>query len=113
MIINIPYPRSKRLEREIEFIHNSLSDTSDIFFNYPTAESYFENFMSKPDGIEMDRHIKALGSRLRVLDVGAGIGHSSIYLAAKGHNVSVVEPSPDASKVIDLAAAKYGLKITV
>ncbi|TVP91583.1 MAG: methyltransferase domain-containing protein [Pseudomonadaceae bacterium] len=35
------------------------------------------------------------GAPLKVLDVGAGLGHISAWLAARGHQVTVSEPSAD------------------
>ena len=115
MIIKISYSKTEALEREIIAIRNSLSSQScgAYFSRYPTPESYFEDFISKPDGLEVERHLKALGESLRVLDIGAGTGKSSIYLAASGHCVSVVEPSAEACNVIDFGAQLYGLEITV
>ncbi len=40
---------------------------------------------------------------LQVLDVGAGLGHISAWLAAKGHKITVSEPSPD---MLDAARKK-------
>ena len=42
------------------------------------------------------RHGAALGRPLRVLDLGGGTGGTAVPLAAAGHDVTVVDPSPDA-----------------
>lgn len=53
----------------------------------------------------VDAH--AAGRRLRILDLGAGLGTSSLALAARGHQLLAVEPDPEMAAVIGarLAAA--------
>ena len=47
------------------------------------------------------------------LDIGAGEGRNSIYLASQGYKVTAVEPSILGAKKIVENAAKYGIDITV
>ncbi len=49
-----------------------------------------------------------LGRPLRVLDVGGGTGGTAVPLAAAGHDVTVVDPSPDALASLARRAAETG-----
>ena len=46
---------------------------------------------------------------LDVLDLGGGTGHDAVRLAALGHRVTVVDPSPDALASLDRRAAETDL----
>ena len=50
----------------------------------------------------------ALGRPLRVLDLGGGTGGTAVPLAAAGHDVTVVDPSPDALASLQRRAAETG-----
>lgn len=50
-----------------------------------------------------------LGRPLRVLDLGGGTGGLAVALAAQGHDVTVVDPSPDALAALARRAADAGL----
>ncbi|WP_370186445.1 class I SAM-dependent methyltransferase, partial [Aeromicrobium sp.] len=47
---------------------------------------------------------------LDVLDVGGGTGGDAVRLAALGHRVTVVDPSPDALASLDRRAAEAGVQ---
>ena len=49
-----------------------------------------------------------LGRPLRVLDLGGGTGGTAVPLAAAGHDVTVVDPSPDALASLRRRAAETG-----
>jgi ubiquinone/menaquinone biosynthesis C-methylase UbiE len=49
--------------------------------------------------------------RLKILDIGAGRGESSVFLAERGHLVYALDPSPDFCTLIGDAAAKFGLAV--
>ncbi len=50
-----------------------------------------------------------LGRSLDVLDLGGGTGHVAVALAAAGHRVTVVDPSPDALAALARRARESGL----
>jgi S-adenosylmethionine-dependent methyltransferase len=54
------------------------------------------------------RRSAALGRPLRVLDLGGGTGGTAVPLAAAGHDVTVVDPSPDALASLRRRAAETG-----
>ena len=48
-------------------------------------------------------------SPVRVLDVGGGTGGFAVRVAALGHHVTVVDPSPDALAILDRRAEETGV----
>jgi SAM-dependent methyltransferase len=50
-----------------------------------------------------------LGRPLRVLDLGGGSGGLAVPLAELGHDVTVVDPSPNALAALERRAADYGV----
>ncbi len=50
-----------------------------------------------------------LGRPLQVLDLGGGTGGLSVPLAERGHQVTVVDPSPDALAALDRRIAEAGV----
>lgn len=59
------------------------------------------------DGLE-----QALGSSpVEVVDIGGGTGGSAVRLAAMGHRVSVVDPSPDALAALGRRAREAGVSV--
>ena len=59
------------------------------------------------DGLA-ERRSAELGRPLRVLDLGGGTGGIAVPLAAAGHDVTVVDPSPDALASLRRRAAETG-----
>jgi SAM-dependent methyltransferase len=49
----------------------------------------------------------------RVLDLGAGQGRNSLFLARRGYGVDAVDPSRAAAETISMAATREGLDIRV
>ncbi|MFI6683596.1 class I SAM-dependent methyltransferase [Streptomyces sp. NPDC050485] len=57
----------------------------------------------------LDRRVKATGREaLDVLDTGGGSGNFAVPLAALGHRVTVVDPSPNALFALERRAAEAG-----
>src|SRR5438093_6565955 len=48
------------------------------------------------------------GTALRVLDAGGGTGGFAVPLAELGHDVTVVDPSPDSLAALERRAAETG-----
>ena len=63
------------------------------------------------DGIDWLLHEAVGGERAaaRVLDLGGGTGGIAVRLAAAGHDVTVVDPSPDALAALGRRAAEAGV----
>jgi SAM-dependent methyltransferase len=58
---------------------------------------------------ELDRAVGAGGKTLQVLDVGGGTGGFAVPLARAGHNVTVIDASPDALAALTRRAAEAGV----
>lgn len=62
----------------------------------------------------LERHASdlsaGLGRPLRVLDVGGGTGGTAVPLAGAGHEVTVVDPSPDALASLRRRATEQGVQ---
>ncbi|MAS54248.1 methyltransferase domain-containing protein [Nocardioides sp.] len=52
------------------------------------------------------------GGPLDVLDIGGGTGGSAVRIAALGHRVSVIDPSPDALASLDRRAREQGVEVS-
>jgi len=52
---------------------------------------------------------EALGRPLQVLDLGGGTGGLAVPLAELGHDITVVDPSPDALAALERRAAESGV----
>ncbi|WP_314172734.1 methyltransferase domain-containing protein [Streptomyces winkii] len=59
----------------------------------------------------LDQRVKASGKEsLEVLDTGGGTGHFAVPVAELGHNVTVVDPSPNALFGLEHRAAEAGVE---
>lgn len=62
----------------------------------------------------LDAHVEqrsaVLGRPLRVLDLGGGTGGTAVPLAVSGHDLTVVDPSPDALFSLRRRAAEQGVQ---
>jgi 2-polyprenyl-3-methyl-5-hydroxy-6-metoxy-1,4-benzoquinol methylase len=58
---------------------------------------------------ELDRAAAAGHTRLRVVDAGGGTGGFAVPLAAAGHDVTVIDSSPDALAALTRRAAEAGV----
>ena len=67
-------------------------------------------FGEKPDKILID-HYRQINSHKPVLDIGAGQGRHSLFLAKEGYAVEALEPSIEGIKQIDEIAQKEKLPI--
>ncbi|MEW6494377.1 MAG: class I SAM-dependent methyltransferase [Cyanobacteriota bacterium] len=116
-IIYVDYEQSEALKREIEVFQQVYGSLSVWESNYlsqcPTPESYFRDYMSRIEGLEFKRQVERLSNYSKVLDIGVGQGETSIYLAAQGYSVSVVEPSPELCKTIELVANSYDFSLNI
>jgi len=99
------------LAREME-VHSSLGVNHALSF-YLNPEHYYLEYLETADGKELKTRTRNLGSSLKILDIGAGMGHSSFYLASLGHQMFVVEPSNECCRIIDGLATKFGYDISV
>jgi SAM-dependent methyltransferase len=69
---------------------------SGVYFG-PTASDYATHRAGFPDGFykRLSSYFGLLQKPTRILDIGAGTGTIARYLAANGHTVSALDPSPE------------------
>ena len=113
MIHTIPHVVSEGLRRENEIHMRTVPrwTCEQIKARYPTAEAFFDKFINRVEGLQFMRAVEALERGASVLDIGAGHGATSIYLAYHGHRVTVVEPSLAMCRYTERAAEAYGLPL--
>lgn len=72
--------------------------------------SWFEQNVLYADFLEA---LSTLPDNSRIMDVGAGLGYTSVYCALKGHSVVAIEPSPEFCDVIEKISGNVGVKIDI
>lgn len=82
---------------------------------FTALDEYYDGYISCAIGEEFARATQGVnsGPPLRILDVGAGRGETSLYLANHGHQVFPVEPSNDFCQVIEYVSKKFGKELTI
>jgi len=111
-IIKCEFPRTQGLEKELEVLSlteegfNSLTD-----FNSPQEK--VNSWIIPHHRVEVEKIRDQLKPASRVLDIGAGSGHTSILFAMAGHHVTAVEPSLEYCKVIEALVDKFSLPIQI
>ncbi len=108
-IIQIDYEKSQGLSRELEAFEKIDIPISE----FPTPESFFKNYISSTNGLEIIRHLSDLNPGEKILDIGVGSGETSIYLAYLGCDVSVVEPSPKLCQNLAKLAENYEFSLKI
>jgi 2-polyprenyl-3-methyl-5-hydroxy-6-metoxy-1,4-benzoquinol methylase len=98
--------RKRLLEREIEF-HNEWATSVD-----PAAVNVRAGF-TEPTAVENQFIIERMEplAGKRVLDVGAGIGGSSVYFALQGADVTASETSEGMVKFAIALGRRHGVQI--
>lgn len=75
----------------------------------PRRRSVAQNFLLELLIRQLDDLVPGEWRALDVVDLGGGTGGMAIPLAARGHHVSVVDPSPDALAALERRTAEAGL----
>src|SRR3989338_7485624 len=110
----LQYEQSQGLRSELDTI-NGWSQGRSVESMYPKVmkpEDFFGSELKTPGFKEVAEFLKNK-STLNVLEVGAGIGRMSVFLASLGHQVSVLEPAAEQCRILDHFATKWNLPITV
>jgi SAM-dependent methyltransferase len=110
-IIKHEYEKSAGLSAEIE-VHKTMQDMLENYCGM-SIDHFIGEYIGSFHGIEFVNCCRSLEGKLKILDIGAGVGRTSIYLALQGHDVTVVEPSPDFCVILELLAGKANLNITI
>jgi SAM-dependent methyltransferase len=113
-IIKIPYDASPGLIREQSAHRATVAEDQDRMAAFASLAEVAGPFQNSVVGAEVIERVDELGkTALRILDIGVGLGASSLVLASKGHLVTCVEPSSDYCEWIAHYAEMFGLRLTV
>lgn len=115
MVHLIPHEITAGL-REENAIHNQGVEQLSVAAlrqRWPTRTDFLRDFFQRAEGVQFQKAVAGLGYGARVLDIGAGPGHTSLYLAAQGYHVHVAEPALGLCQLIDRAASLYQLPVEV
>jgi SAM-dependent methyltransferase len=115
MIHSIPHAISEGLRKENEAHAESLSrlDFAEMQNKYPRAESYVQEYLGTSEGKQFAQAVENLPAGSKILDIGAGYGRSTIFLASRGYQVRVLEPAPALCDFINGLAEFYGYALTI
>jgi 2-polyprenyl-3-methyl-5-hydroxy-6-metoxy-1,4-benzoquinol methylase len=117
MIKKIQFNQTEGLIKELEAIDDKIvSDKylKDYFGPLPDLLSFYDiNKTGREDTVIKIVNGLALKPGARILDVGVGMGITSMMLAEKGYNVSGLEPSNKLCRIIEYGAKKYKLKLSI
>ena len=93
-------------DREVEFHDDWASDT-------PADEILVREFFEAPTAVENQFILKRLGGLKgkKILDIGAGLGESSVYFALRGAHVTTVDISPLMVKKAVELGKKFGVEL--
>lgn len=102
---------SAGVQAEAEVL-GAMDDAHRLMQEASTAKEYWQSAGSMAP-YEYETLLADLPKQSRILDVGVGFGHSSVFLAAQGHKVVAVEPALSLCELISGAAAKFNLDLEV
>lgn len=100
------FPEAKVHQREAEFHDAWAVDT-------PMEEVLVRECFEAPTALENRFILNKMGDLRgrRVLDIGAGLGESSVYFALQGANVTAADISPLMIENVRQLAARYGVPV--
>lgn len=110
-IVQISPELSAGVQAEAEVL-GAMGDAHRQMREASSAEEYWRSSGSMAP-YEYETLLADLPRGSRILDVGVGFGHSSVFLAAKGHKVVSVEPAMSLCELIRDAAVKFDLDLDV
>jgi SAM-dependent methyltransferase len=119
MIIRFDYDKSQEHAREMaacaEIVVTETALHKDSLNAHEALDQYYKNYFSLPIGNEFSYALGTFnsGPSLRVLDVGAGRGETSLYLANHGHQVFPIEPSIEFCEVIDYVGRRFNYDLRI
>jgi tellurite methyltransferase len=82
-----------------------------VAMNYDETYGRFEDFFGTEPTEILVRYCDLLRKDAPVLDVGAGQGRNSLFLARKGFHVDAIDPSKVSVEAVSLAATKESLPV--
>jgi len=119
MIVSFDYEKTaahrKEMEVTAEMVKADGAWHKETLDRYETLSEFYREYFRASVGAEFARATADInrGPRLKILDMGAGRGETSLYLANFGHDVSPVEPSLAFCEVIDYVGSRFGKNLTI
>jgi 2-polyprenyl-3-methyl-5-hydroxy-6-metoxy-1,4-benzoquinol methylase len=110
-IIRHEFEKSAGLAAEIE-VHKNRENLQEMYRDM-SVDRFVAEYTGTVHGLEFVNCCAPLGGKLKILDIGVGVGQTSMYLALKGHEVTAVEPSPDFCLVLESMAKKANLNMAI
>jgi SAM-dependent methyltransferase len=119
MIIRFEYEKTPEHANEIaacaKMIATDKTWQKETLDTYEALDQFYKGYFSVPIGNEFVQALQSFnnGPPLRILDVGAGRGETSLYLVNNGHQVFPVEPSYEFCQVIEYVGERFGKHLTI
>jgi 2-polyprenyl-3-methyl-5-hydroxy-6-metoxy-1,4-benzoquinol methylase len=116
MIVELPFVESQGLANELA-VHRAHSLPNLIspigrftdLNTFLSERSRWDNAHAYLDFFELTENLR----NASILDVGVGLGYTSLFLAARGNKVTAVEPSLECCRALEWHANRFGLAIDV
>jgi SAM-dependent methyltransferase len=110
-IKEIQFSKSEDFIQEMKALESQSKDefTKDIH----SSEEYFKKWFNTGAYTSLISLSKKLKNPIKIMDIGGGNGATSIYLASRGHKVTVVEPSMFFCSIIDEISSQLNLDIDI
>ncbi len=115
MIHKIPHTVSEGLQKENE-VHDQRTHfwTKELILEkFPSKQHFCDAFLKGPNGSQLIAGLPSLSPQARILEIGAGFGHASVFMASEGFQVTVIEPSLGLCRFIELAAEVYEVPLEI
>lgn len=102
---------SEKLQHELKSISLAIESSEDRL-NASSPEEYLRGGNSQAP-YEYSNLLKLFPKNAKILDIGVGLGESSVYLALNNFEVYALEPSESCCRIIKSVSDKFDLKINV
>ncbi len=111
-ILTLPHTLSSGVRKEVERIDAWVKDVPGYVSSLGSLDSFLEH--DRWLGLFSDLEVLIPSSpKLRILDVGVGVGRSSFWLARAGHDVRVLEPSCNQCEIIAELSRRFDLPVQI
>jgi 2-polyprenyl-3-methyl-5-hydroxy-6-metoxy-1,4-benzoquinol methylase len=102
---------SEKLQLELKNISFAIESSEDKI-NVSTAKEYLTKGNSQAP-YEYENILQFFPKNAKILDIGVGLGESSVFLALNNFDVCALEPSESCCKIIKSISDKFNLTINV
>ena len=102
---------SEKLQLELKNISIAIESSQDRI-NVSTAKEYLTKGNSQAP-YEYENFLQFFPQNAKILDIGVGLGESSVFLALNNFDVYALEPSESCCKIIKSVSDKFNLNINV